>query len=553
MTTYNFESVAVYAELGGALRLARGARAFVTDPTTGAPVDATQGAVVAPYVDADAAGDVTFTAESWPVRLTNGATYEDVWPVDAAGPAGTLTDAFVAAKVADTSPSLTRAALAARFAKLSHVVVGPSGDYATLAEVFTDYPTGYVNIELVSGDHTLASPISASAITNVIIRGQGLGSTTLTSTAGFINASNACNEWAIRDLSIIHAAGTNTDDGIVVDYPRRWSVERCSIEGFGGTSVWYKGGIHSRIEFNRIAAKDSTNTNGYAGIYISKSDGDIYATTICTTSNYIVTGKGYGVLAKNAAMSIFSGDIVEYCAVGMRFEQCTGELHTPYTESNYGNAIELFDSPLPCIGTFRTEPIVTWLSVTFADRYVTRVSRNWVNPGKALIYGGSAAGADATTSPSIRWGAGSPEGAQTAVVGSTWHRTDGGTDTTEYRKEAGTGNTGWVASESLNRIDLTAGSCWGNTGAPALSFLGAGGTARIPAWVLDAAAYEAVSGLVSIPTSWTTFNVDMWWSNVGAGAGDVMFRIDRGTITDGAAVPAVTSVSLAAIAAPAQK
>lgn len=133
--TYHFESIAVYAELGGALRLASGARAFTTDPTTGAPVDATQGARVAPYVDADASGDVTFTAESWPVRLTCGTVYEDVSPVEApqtmrdavtaaevaqaaaeAAEAGATapTDAVMAAKVADAA-SLTRAALNARY------------------------------------------------------------------------------------------------------------------------------------------------------------------------------------------------------------------------------------------------------------------------------------------------------------------------------------------------------------------------------------------------------------------------------------------------------
>lgn len=43
-------------------------------------------------------------------------------------------------------------------------------------------------------------------------------------------------------------------------------------------------------------------------------------------------------------------------------------------------------------------------------------------------------------------GAGSPEGVVPASVGSLWSRTDGGTDTTLYRKESGTGNTGWVAT-----------------------------------------------------------------------------------------------------------
>lgn len=42
-------------------------------------------------------------------------------------------------------------------------------------------------------------------------------------------------------------------------------------------------------------------------------------------------------------------------------------------------------------------------------------------------------------------GTGSPEGVHTAPVGSTFHRTDGGSGTCLYVKESGTGNTGWVA------------------------------------------------------------------------------------------------------------
>jgi hypothetical protein len=42
-------------------------------------------------------------------------------------------------------------------------------------------------------------------------------------------------------------------------------------------------------------------------------------------------------------------------------------------------------------------------------------------------------------------GAGTPEGAVTAVVGSLFTRTDGGSNTTLYVKESGSGNTGWVA------------------------------------------------------------------------------------------------------------
>jgi parallel beta-helix repeat protein len=44
-----------------------------------------------------------------------------------------------------------------------------------------------------------------------------------------------------------------------------------------------------------------------------------------------------------------------------------------------------------------------------------------------------------------RSGGASPEGVVTAPVGSTFHRTDGGSATCLYVKESGTGNTGWVA------------------------------------------------------------------------------------------------------------
>lgn len=47
--------------------------------------------------------------------------------------------------------------------------------------------------------------------------------------------------------------------------------------------------------------------------------------------------------------------------------------------------------------------------------------------------------------PKDFWGSGSPEGVVTAIVGSTYRRTDGSTGTSFYVKESGTGNTGWVA------------------------------------------------------------------------------------------------------------
>jgi hypothetical protein len=47
--------------------------------------------------------------------------------------------------------------------------------------------------------------------------------------------------------------------------------------------------------------------------------------------------------------------------------------------------------------------------------------------------------------PNVIAGNGSPESTVTAGIGSIHHRLDGGTSTTLYVKESGTGNTGWVA------------------------------------------------------------------------------------------------------------
>jgi hypothetical protein len=65
----------------------------------------------------------------------------------------------------------------------------------------------------------------------------------------------------------------------------------------------------------------------------------------------------------------------------------------------------------------------------------TAVFKNRMPTGVEITSGG----------PTINAGSGSPEGALTAPVGSTYQRTDGSAGTSFYVKESGTGNTGWTA------------------------------------------------------------------------------------------------------------
>lgn len=73
----------------------------------------------------------------------------------------------------------------------------------------------------------------------------------------------------------------------------------------------------------------------------------------------------------------------------------------------------------------------------------------WVNRAvgngyfKGMVFGTN--GFMVGTASSITTGAGTPEGAVTATVGSLYTRTDGGASTTLYVKTSGTGNTGWTA------------------------------------------------------------------------------------------------------------
>lgn len=85
MTVYTYSKVAVYAELGGSLRLARNSRSFATDPVTAAPINLTQDGFTAPYLDTGT-GIVDFTATTpGPIRLTTGAVFVDVYSEELPG------------------------------------------------------------------------------------------------------------------------------------------------------------------------------------------------------------------------------------------------------------------------------------------------------------------------------------------------------------------------------------------------------------------------------------------------------------------------------------
>ncbi len=93
----------------------------------------------------------------------------------------------------------------------------------------------------------------------------------------------------------------------------------------------------------------------------------------------------------------------------------------------------------------------------------------------------------------------------------------------------------------------------GAVGAPADSYLPSSpSTDRWQAWLLDAASEEGIVATVSVPTWWQTMDVELWWSNAGAGAGDVVWRVYSKTAIDAGSMTSSSAATQTTATAPAQ-
>lgn len=89
---------------------------------------------------------------------------------------------------------------------------------------------------------------------------------------------------------------------------------------------------------------------------------------------------------------------------------------------------------------------------------------------------------------------------------------------------------------------VPAGALGGIGGSPALADLGGTGVLHA-AWLFDAAGTETVGGQIDLSgVDWATFDVKMFWTNPGAGTGDVFWQLryqfygDTDTLASGSPV-----------------
>ena len=212
---------------------------------------------------------------------------------------------------------------------------------------------------------------------NITLRGQGRDTSKITTSGPFLNAINASDGGTITNLTIHCTTATNTHHGILVDYPRDWGITWNSIRGFGGDSVYFKGGLQCSIEWNEFFARDGSATNGHAAIRIGRTDALIVPTTMTTHRNYVKAGLDYGYYIEYCADSLFSFDIAEYSDTGFYFNACSGQLIHPYTEAVTTVSVHLMDCPRLQIKNGRHYPgpttlLVEWSGTASADRWTTQ-------------------------------------------------------------------------------------------------------------------------------------------------------------------------------------
>lgn len=193
---------------------------------------------------------------------------------------------------------------------------------------------------------------------------------------------------------------------------------------------------------NTITGNTGINTAGNVNYALDVASGALRITNSNGSSTAVVEGKGdnnpYFLLTDSSASAIIG-----------RIQALSG---APDRLS---------------IGSYSNHPLGLYTNST--EKWTIGTAGH-LTPGAATTYNIGSASLpvnDLTIGGKLYWtgstvfdfsGAGSPEGAVTASVGSVYRRTNGGTATTLYVKESGAGNTGWAA------LSTTGGGTIGGSG-----------------------------------------------------------------------------------------
>lgn len=242
-----------------------------------------------------------------------------------------------------------------------------------------------------------------------------------------------------------------------------------------------------------------TPANGGSGLSSTPTDGQLligktstsdYALAALTgTSNQVVVTNGSGTITLSTPQSIGTGSSPTFAGL---------TLSSPLTAANGGTGLSSY-----AVG-----------DLLYASGSTTIAKLADVAVGQVLVSGGVTSAPAYSANPQVTSvtfggttvketsGSGTPEGAVTGAVGSTFRRTDGGSGTSFYVKESGSGNTGWTAlgaapsTPSLSSV-LAAGT---STGANDIVW----NSTQLAKWSTDTALTRTSAGLFKVTDASTT-------------------------------------------------
>jgi hypothetical protein len=316
----------------------------------------------------------------------------------------TLQDAYIAGRTINVDSGNTgplEVLHTAAFGDTSTIrVVTNASGFSDIKAVQTDYTTGAIG----AGDE---EGISVTVIDESASTGGNLFAKDILATDG------GAQTWAVRvgaqiaplkQLSGSFAAA----DTILVNAVDQTTA--LSPGGGGGVSIF-------------SANSDTVTIGGTAAFEeVQILLGTVASTSITPTWEY---STGVGTWSSFSPIDGTDG-FLQPGAVAWLLEDLPGWV--PGTGGEYLIRITRTANPVP------TTPICDEIQLAVTTEY------GWDQDGQVTL-----SAIELPGGVTISSGSGSPEGVETAPVGSTYHRTDGGAGTSFYVKESGSGNTGWVA------------------------------------------------------------------------------------------------------------